>query len=119
MSISKNFFTKNRADLAASINAAHIRGMIYISDNIFIENFAVTQTYVLIGAAAACLIQGSTKTMVSSHSNLYIYNILEFGGIRVFFSLLRSLGVIVNYYGNFSDENSHYIGFFYNFSRFF
>lgn len=83
ISIRNNLFFRNKATMAAGINVIHLRGGIEIIENIFCENVAASKTYVLVGAGSAFLIAGSIDTIVISSGNVYIYNQMEYCGLKI------------------------------------
>ena len=83
--IQDNYFEQNLADMSTGILAVNLAGTIIVQNNTFFKNKAITQNHVLIGAGVGIQIGGSSFTIVESHSNLFIYNEVEYSGISNFF----------------------------------
>ena len=97
VSIVDSFFYSNLADMIGCIYAYHKKGLVYIRNNTFIENYAITEKRRLIGSASVIQISG-IFAFVQSYRNFFYYNRAEYSAI---------IGV---YYGYFEDQNSLFYG---------
>lgn len=97
VSLGDSFFYSNLADVIGCIYAYQKKGLVYLKNNTFIENYAITEKRRLIGSASVIQVSGIFAS-VFSYMNFFYYNIAEYSAI---------IGV---YYGYFRDQSSLFYG---------
>ena len=97
ISILNSYFSENLADMISCIYAYQMQGSVYIQNNVFINNSAITENHLFVGSASVLEISGLFSS-IQSVSNLFYNNHAEYAAV---------VGI---FYGIYDDFNSKYIG---------
>lgn len=102
ISIIDSFFQSNSADMIGCIYAYQKNGVVFLKNNTFYSNKAITGKRILVGCASVVQISGIFASLIS-HRNSFYYNEAEYSA---------AIGV---YYGYFEDLGSLFYGKFFFF----
>lgn len=97
VSVIESFFQSNSADMIGCIYAYQKKGIVFLKNNIFFKNFAITINRVLVGSASVLQISGIFAS-VFSENNYFYFNSAEYSAV---------IGI---YYGYFRDKGSFFYG---------
>lgn len=101
VSIINSFFQANSADMIGCVYAYQKKGIVFLKNNIFFKNIAITINRVLVGSASVLQISGIFASVISEGNHFY-FNNAEYSAI---------IGI---YYGYFKDTGSFFHGFIKN-----
>lgn len=99
VSIIDSLFQSNSADMIGCIYAYQKNGIVFLKNNTFYSNKAITGNRILVGCASVIQLSGIFASLISQ-KNLFYYNEAEYSAV---------IGV---YYGYFQDEGSIFYGKF-------
>lgn len=83
--ISSSYFKNISADMGACIVTNNPTGIVYVENNIFIENRGVTEWKVLIGSGSVLRSGEARNTIIKYSHNLAAFNEVENKGFIIFF----------------------------------
>lgn len=82
ITIINNIFSKNLCDMSACIHAVQQAGILFLKNNKFIENYAITLNRIYIGTGSVIQLYGNSDTKVISSNNIYLFNEAEYSGFK-------------------------------------